>query len=1628
MLQIRLLGQFDVRLDDQRIFIPSRTGQSLLAYLALTAGTLHRREKLASIFWHETPEETAHKNLRLELWRIRKLIATGETNPVDYILAEQFTITFNPETAYWLDVKEFEKAEADLPSLTSNLSFYQGELLAGFDEDWVLPQRERLKTLFDAKMEQLVALLISAERWSAVEEQAERWLSLGKSLEPAYRALMLAYAARGDLEKVRSIYQLFMQELDEQFIGIEPSDETRALYEHLLTGAQISSRAAASASNTVTFLFTDIEGSTKLLEQLDSQYATLLAQHHEILRTAIKKWNGREVGTHGDAFFITFTNALDAIQCAADAQRAIASHAWLHERPLLVRMGLHTGESVISSTGYVGIDVHRAARIGDAAHGGQVLFSHTTREAVQQSLPQGLSIRDLGEYRLKDLKFPTPIYQLVIEGLVQDFPPPRTKFTGTEAPTPGEPPFKGLQYFDEADAELFFGREQLTAKLVNRLRDSEFLLVIIGASGSGKSSLVRAGLIPALRKGKVASDGGTPPDNQADWRVHFITPTEHPLEALAVELTREGESTAATGTFSEEMAQDPRSLNLFLARQSPKWHTLLVLDQFEELFTLCQDEFERVAFIDNLLTTLDQGNADTTLIITLRADFYAHLAQYPELRDAVANHQEYIGPMMNEELRRAIEEPARGAHWDFEPGLVDLILRDVGDEPGALPLLSHALLETWKRRAGHILTLKGYEEAGGVRGAIAQTAESVYLSLSAEEQEIARNIFLRLTELGEGTEDTRRRVTLDELVSHAKYPDKARAVLNTLAEARLVTLTEDTGEVAHEALIREWPTLREWLNQDRESLRLHRQLTKAVQDWEKAGRDPSYLMTGTRLAQYEEWRVTTNLALTEVELLYLDSSTAKRLAAEAEEQARQEREQRKTIEMQSLALSANARQNAIQNLPDIALALCVEANKIPNPPDQVQQLLFELGPAPGTRRTFEGHNDTVWHVVMSTDENLLLSASGGFSPATNFYNKMPTYLPLNTRSAPYSDNTARLWNAHTGEQIISFSGHTNTVTAVAFASNEGHAVSASADGSICIWELKSGIETKRFTQTGQVLSIAIHEQWLLASSYDFDTACSYLILWNMATGQEVRRFEGQRDVIYCVAISPDGKTALSGSGPSGPFSASSGNNDIILWDLETGAMLKQMKGHRDAVFKVVYRPHSNMALSSSGDSTLMLWDLETGQVVNTLRGHRSFAYCLAVSPDGLRAFSSSFDHLQIFWDIDRGQEMNRLYLHKGHITSAVIFAEGRRLLTASTDHAMRISDLYSADEITRISAPAGLGMWAVAVSGQVAITTGGSMELFAPQAPINPIHLWDLQTGRLLGEMGTHQNTIYDAVFLPDGKRFLSVSGDFFIPGSENVMVLRDIESGKEIRRYESPGSAYSGMALLPDRKHVAAIVFGDEIRIIEIETGKVVRSFTGSVPAFRAVGVTPDGKRLLGGSSLGILTVWDIETGEVIHQLSGHSTHIYHLAVSPDGRYAVTGSDDTTAMVWDILAGKRVMVFQQHTTRVQVVAFSPRHSWVLSGDHTGKLLLWEPHTGKVLRRFVGHRGAIWGIQFSPDGELAYSTGSDGQLIVWKVAPQPLEELVAWTYRNRMVHDFTCDERELYRIEPLCPKDDESAA
>ena len=647
------------------------------------------------------------------------------------------------------------------------------------------------------------------------------------------------------------------------------------------------------------------------------------------------------------------------------------------------------------------------------------------------------------------------------------------------APAPGIPPYKGLLFFDESDADLFFGREVLTAHLTERITDlvvdsSARFLAVVGASGSGKSSLVRAGLAVALKG--------------AGWEVHVFTPTVDPLRALETQLSQ---------NHSRVKAE----------------HILIVVDQFEETFTLCRDEAKRLAFIQKLLQLAQEPSGGTTIVIALRADFYSHCAQYPLLREAVAARQEYIGQMTGEELRRAIEEPARRGGWGFESGLVDLLLHDIGvdeigqPEPGALPLLSHALLATWERRRGRTFTFEGYHASGGVRGAVAETAESVFTDqLNQEQQELARDIFLRLTELGEGTEDTRRRAALNELVRQSAEATQVRGVLQTLADARLITLNEDSAEVAHEALIREWQRLHDWLTEDREGLRLHRHLTELAHEWEIRSRDASELYRGARLAQAREWTQANQERLNESERAFLEASLGQEQREALEREAQRQREldaAQKLAETQSQAarqlrrravfltgafalaillagialfFGNQANQNAIsaQKNASQANAFALQAeteqriatsrelaaaslsNLNVDPERSILLALQAVATTYTVDKTVQPQAEDALHRAVISS-HALLTLSGGHTLSLS----AARYSPDGTRIATGGqDGIVLIWDATTGKKLVTLQdvGSNDAVNSLAYSPDGARIATGNDDGTVKIWDATNGGE------------------------------------------------------------------------------------------------------------------------------------------------------------------------------------------------------------------------------------------------------------------------------------------------------------------------------------------------------------------------------------------------------------------------------------------------------------------------------------------------------------------------------------------------------------------------------------------
>jgi WD40 repeat protein/transcriptional regulator with XRE-family HTH domain/energy-coupling factor transporter ATP-binding protein EcfA2 len=1183
-----------------------------------------------------------------------------------------------------------------------------------------------------------------------------------------------------------------------------------------------------------------------------------------------------------------------------------------------------------------------------------------------------------------------------------------------DAPAPGIAPYKGLLFFDEADAELFFGREALTAHLAKHVMDlamdsSSRFLAVVGASGSGKSSLVRAGLAVAFKR--------------AGWDTRVFTPTANPLRILE-------------GNFNP-------------ARLNHAERVLILVDQFEEVFTLCRDEMERIAFIEKLLASAQERSKKMTVVIALRADFYSHCAQYPLLRQAVAAEQEYIGQMTAEELRRAIEEPAKRNGWEFEPGLVDVLLQDIGadgmgqPEPGALPLLSHALLATWERRRGRTFTREGYHASGGVRGAIAETAESVFNDqLNQAQQELARDVFLRLTELGEGTEDTRRRAELNELVRQSDEATQLRAVLNTLAEARLITLNEDSAEVAHEALIREWERLHEWLTQDREGLLLHRHLTESAHDWEARGHDPAELYRGARLAQAREWASVNEERLNAQERAFIAASidqeehdaleheaqrqreleAAQKLAATEKARAQEQASSIKRLHRGRVFLTgalavaivaaiiagifaSNARQQALiasvrelssaANLnlevdPERSVLLAMEAVNKTYANDhmvlpEAKEALHSAVQASRIELTLRGHTDTLWSAVYSQDGKKIATASadgtakvwdsatgeellsvkgstdGDFSEGYSsiWYAALsPDGKYLATAG---EDHITRIWDAITGEQLFALKGHSDEVYHIEFSPDGSRLVTVSSDGLAIIWDANTGEKLLTISE-GSALYWAVFSpdgSRIALANHNYDDA--WVSIWDAVTGERLLTLPHPNTEVNSVSYSPDG----------GRIVTTSNDQTVRIWDANSGKELLSLYGYTINVTNVAYSPDGTRIATVVLNNQVKIWDADTGQEILTIAGHSLDVLTVAFSPDGAHVVTASRDGTAKVWNISPSREF--LTLSNGPmITSGTALAyspEGTRLATAYSDPVAKV---------------------------------------------------WDLATGKQLLSLTGHTQSVTFIAYNSDGTRIATASDD-------GTAIIWDAKIGRELLTLSGHKYGVLGVAFSPDCASVPAASAercGSRIatasadwtaRVWDAETGKVIFTFDHTNEV-ESVVFSLDGKIIATAGADKTVNLWDAFTGKKIFSLTGHTDTILQIVFSPDGTRLATASRDGSAKVWDAVSGKELFTVWGHHGTVFSVAFSPDSKTVAtaSADKTAKV--WDALTGKELLTLHAPEG-LTSVAFSPDGLQLAVASRDGSARIYLLK---IEDLMALA-KQRVTRSLTIEECQQYLHVDTCP-------
>ena len=813
-------------------------------------------------------------------------------------------------------------------------------------------------------------------------------------------------------------------------------------------------------------------------------------------------------------------------------------------------------------------------------------------------------------------------------------------------------PFKGLASYDVADAELFFGRERLVAEMVARLAGAP-LIGIVGSSGSGKSSALRAGLLAALAAGVLPGS--------EDWQLALLRPGEHPARAL--------ERATAEATAGSRL--------------------VVAVDQFEELFTSCRDEAERAAFVDELVAQARDPARRALVLVAVRADFYGRCAAYPGLSRLIGADHVLVGPMRRDELRRAIESPARRAGLTVDSDVVDALIADVEGEPGGLPLLSTALVELWQRRDGRRLRMSAYEQTGGVRGAIARLAESAYARLEPAQREIARRILLRLAGQGEGESAVRRRVELAEL--DTERDERVAEVLAVLADDRLVTISEGEVEIAHEALLREWPRLRRWLEQDTEGRRLHQHLRAAAREWDTGGRDPGELYRGARLAAAVEWSAAHEPELNATERAFLNDSRAS-----AERSQRRLRavlagvaallvlsviaavvalEQRGAAHQQALAGDAQrlGARALVEDDLDRSLLLARQGVALDDTVQTRGNLLAALLRSPAALGTLRG-DDEITTIALSPNERTLAAGT--------------------------NTNKIYLFDTRTRRRLATLEADDNAFVALMAFSPDGRHLAVgynTAPGSVfAVFDVRSRRVVARFEpplDRFTARSSRSPRRAIGGLEYSPDGRAINVILdrpyyVSGGAGQAVlMRFDARTGAARLgpVPINRAGFTSLMITS-DGRRLVAVGDGETVVRDAQDLRVLKRWPvGRRGAspYRPTALAPNDRTVAIGGQDGSVRLLDLDTGRQRTALDRHAAEVFGTRFTPDGRFLVSTGADGDVILWDVKRAAASETLSGQPGPVLSPQITRDGRTLYTAGPGAAVFIWDLVGTRRLGR---------------------------------------------------------------------------------------------------------------------------------------------------------------------------------------------------------------------------------------------------------------------------------------------------------------------------------------------------------
>jgi DNA-binding SARP family transcriptional activator/WD40 repeat protein len=1553
-IDFRILGPLEVLDDGRTVPLGGTSQRALLGLLLLHPNETLSTDRLIEELWGEDPPTSAAKAVHARVSRLRKALASGDGNgSAELVVTRErgYELKLDPER---VDLHRFERLVADgrselaagrpecaASALERALSLWRGAPLADLAyERFAQPEIARLENLRVAALEQLIEAKLGLGRHPEVIPQLETLIAEHPYRENLRAQLMLALYRCDRQADALQAYQDARRALIEQ-LGIEPGERLRQLEQAILTQDPALAGPAGETAELPPELGagTLLVGRDSELDRLREHWRRardgagrlmLLAGGAGMGKTRLAAELAVEVQRErGEVLYVSGTapadTALAALAGARDAGpprlvvlddvdrasgqvRAALSELLdgLAELPVLVlataehptlapalgactslALGpleadavhavaqLYAGasddvqipvERLAAVSGGVPRRVHRAATEWARSEAARRLGLAAERAASERT---GLRAAE------EDLAVDVAELQALQE---------RAALEDSEREVIACP-FKGLASFDIEDAEVFFGRERLVAEMVARLAGAP-LMGIVGSSGSGKSSVLRAGLLAALAAGVLPGS--------VDWGLALLRPGEHPARAL-------DHATAGEA-----------------ARRS---RLVLAIDQFEEIFTSCRDEAERAAFVDELVVAARDPRRRALVLVAVRADFYGRCAAYPELSRLLGANHVLVGPMRRDELRRAIELPARRAGLRIDSDVVDALIADVEGEPGALPLLSTSLLELWKRRDGRRLRMSAYEQTGGVHGAIAQLAENAYARLEPTQRGIARRILLRLAGHDEEGWVVRRRVGLVEL--DVERDERAAEVLAVLADDRLVTIGEGEVEIAHEALLREWPRLRRWLEEDTEGRRLHQHLGAATREWDAAGSDPGELYRGARLTAALEWAADHGPELNARERAFLDASHAanershRRLRAVlagvaallalsviagvvALEQRGSAREQAVAADAQRLGARA-----LVEDDLDRALLLARQGVALDDSAQTRGNLLAALLRSPATLGLLRGDDEPITTIALSPDERTLAAGTNSdkiFLFDTRTRRRLATLTPTSG-------------NAFIGTLAFSPDGRR---LAIGYDRGRGNVVAVFdlrgrrvvARPSLPLGRLVSGL---RYSPDGRTLEL------ILARAFG-DRGPAEFMRFDARTGTpRLGPVSVNRAGTTSLMITSDGRRLVA-----------VGEGETVVRDAQDLRALKRWPvGGRGAsqFWPTALAPDDRTVAIGGEDGSVRLLDLETGKQRAALGRHVAEVFGARFTPDSRRLVTTGADNDVIVWNVQRAAALETLTGQPGRVLAPQITRDGRTLYTAGPGAAVFIWDLLGTRRLGRpfsTGAPSSAPGFAAVAPGQAFLALSSDGRLIARGQDDGGISIIDGHTlARRRPFPVVTTGPVHGLAFVP-GSHVLVVSGP------KGFLALADADTGRVLERL--PG--HGGNVLPP--------------------------------------AVSGDGRSLVTGSDDATVRMWSLPTTRAVGAPLRFGLNVKDVQISPNARWLTIvlvgrSGENRTLEVWDARRRRRVARLSVPDTPT-AVRFSPDSRLLAVGYPSGRSHLWSTANWKpVTRLLAGDVGDIYALAISPN-------------------------------------------------------------